>query len=87
MSLTITLTPFHYRTQECIGLVCLLEPDLELTIRKIKGIKWCGEKGCWYLQLSKEAYQIIKTALKDQALLNQAPLRTYLEQKKPFSRY
>jgi hypothetical protein len=51
MSASITLTPFHYRGQECIGLVCLLERELELLIRKLKDIRWCGEKSCWYLPL------------------------------------
>jgi site-specific recombinase XerD len=79
---SITLTPFHYRGQESIGLVCLLERDLELLIRKIKGVKWCGEKSCWYLPLSKESYLTIKAALNGKATLNSDPLRRYLEQKK-----
>src|SRR5438309_5468768 len=82
MATTIILTPFHYRAQESIGLVCLLERELELQIRKIKGIKWCGEKSCWYLPLDKESYLKIKTALKETVLLNPEPLRKYLEQKK-----
>jgi site-specific recombinase XerD len=82
MSASITLTPFHYRGQECIGLVCLLERELELLIRKIKGVKWCGEKNCWYLPLSKESYLTIKEALKEKATLNSEPLRRYLEQRK-----
>jgi hypothetical protein len=81
MLAAITLTPFHYRGQECIGLVCLLDRDLELTIRKIKRVRWCGEKSCWYLLLTKEEYQKIKVALKDKAIINQEPLRWYLEQK------
>jgi hypothetical protein len=81
MLAAITLTPFHYRGQEGMGLVCLLERDLELTIRKIKGVKWCGEKSCWYLPLSKEEYHKLKKALKDRAILNNEPLRRYLEQK------
>src|SRR4051794_28112863 len=79
---SISLSPFHYRSQECIGLVCLLERDLELAIRKIKGVKWCGEKSCWYLPLSKESYLIIKEALKERAAISPEPLRKYLEQKK-----
>jgi hypothetical protein len=82
MLASITLTPFHYRGQECIGLVCLLEREIELTIRKIKGVKWCGEKSCWYLPLNQEEYKRIKEALKEKATLNSEPLRKYLEQKK-----
>ena len=78
----VTLAPFHHRAQECIGLVCLLERELELLIRKLEGVRWCGEKSCWYLPLSRENYLTIKEALKDKATLNSEPLRRYLEQKK-----
>lgn len=82
MTHAITLTPYHYRGQECIGLVCLLERELELHIRKIKGIKWCGAKSCWYLPLTKEAYLTIKASLQERATLNIEPLQRYLQQKK-----
>jgi hypothetical protein len=65
-----------------MGLICLLERELEIEIRKIKGIKWCGEKRCWYLPLSKENYLKIKEAIKDKANINSEALRDYLVQKK-----
>lgn len=78
----LTLCPLHYRGRESIALVCKLSKDLELEIRKIKTVKWCGEKSCWYLPLSRESYQMIKSTLKDKANLNIEPLSKYLEQKK-----
>jgi site-specific recombinase XerD len=78
----VLLGPLHYRGQESIAINCTLTKELELAIRKLKGVKWCGEKHCWYLPLSRENYLTIKTALKDISVLNIEPLRKYLEQKK-----
>ncbi len=78
----VALGPLHYRGQESIAINCTLTKDLELVIRKLKGVKWCGEKRCWYLPLSRENYLTIKEVLKDIAVLNIESLRKYLEQKK-----
>jgi site-specific recombinase XerD len=79
---TISLRPFYYRSQECIGLDDSATNSLEKEIRKIKGIKWSEEKRQWYLPLSKDVYLQIKTFLKDKASLDLLPLRSYLEQRK-----
>ncbi len=55
---------------------------LEKEIRKLKGIKWCGQNNLWYLPLSKEHYEKIKVFLEGKATLQVALLRQYLEQKK-----
>jgi hypothetical protein len=39
----ITLTPFHYQAQECIGLVCVLDRELELVICKINCVNGLGK--------------------------------------------
>lgn len=78
----LTLYPLHYRGQESIAIAVKLTKELELEIRKLKGIKWCGEKNCWYLSLSKENYQRIKSSLMKMVELDIEPLRKYLEQKK-----
>src|SRR5215203_972419 len=79
---TISLCPLHYRGQEAIALSSKLPKDLELEVRKIKAIKWCGEKSCWYLPLTRENYLKIKSSLQDKVVVNIEPLKKYLEQKK-----
>ncbi|RYZ49026.1 MAG: integrase [Sphingobacteriales bacterium] len=79
---TITLRPFHYRGAEQLGLDLGLEASLEKDVRKLKGIRWCGEKGWWYLPLNRENFECIKEYLADKAALNAADLRRYLEQRK-----
>ncbi|RYZ59771.1 MAG: hypothetical protein EOO14_08035, partial [Chitinophagaceae bacterium] len=73
---TITLRPFHYRSEEALGLDLNGHLSLEPEIRKLKGIRWCGEKGWWYLPLSQENYQRIKAFTAHLALCQ------YLEQRK-----
>jgi integrase/recombinase XerD len=58
---TISLCPVHHRGQKSIAISSKLSKDLELEVRKIKAIKWCGEKSCWYLPLTKENYLKIKS--------------------------
>ncbi len=77
---TITLLPFHYLGKEIIGLKCNLEL-LEGQLRRIKAIKWCGEKGMWYLPLSRESYEKVKEALQEAAKLESTLLKQYLEQR------
>ncbi len=77
----LTLCPLHYRAQESIALVYKAK-ELEMEIRKLKGVRWCGEKNCWYLPLTRENYEKIKSTFHHLAALDVEPLRKYLEQKK-----
>lgn len=79
---TITLRPFHYRGSEQLGLDLGGEMVLEKDVRKLKGIRWCGEKGWWYLPLTREHYNQIREAVVAFATLDARWLRLYLEQKK-----
>jgi integrase/recombinase XerD len=78
----ITLHPFHYKGDEAIGINVHFYTPLEREVRKLKGIKWCGQNNLWYLPLSKEHYEKIKAFLADKATLQVAFLRQYLEQRK-----
>ena len=78
----IILRPFHYRSEEALGLDLGAHPELEKVVRKLKGIRWCGQNGWWYLPLSKENYERIKTFVAPFAALDAQWLRQYLEQRK-----
>ncbi|NTS44020.1 site-specific integrase [Flavisolibacter sp. BT320] len=79
---TITLRPFHYRSEEALGLDLNGHLSLEPQIRRLKGIRWCGEKGWWYLPLSQENYHRIKAFTALLATLDARWLCQYLEQRK-----
>ena len=78
---TITLLPFHYQGGEIMGLNCNLKL-LEGELRRIKGVKWWGEKNLWYLPLSRESYEKVKAVLQEVATLDSAFLKQYLEQRR-----
>ena len=68
----ITLIPFYYKAQECIGLVCPLEQELKLIIHRIKGVKWCGRK--LLVSATKQGnLPKDKRVLKERATLNSVP--------------
>jgi site-specific recombinase XerD len=79
---TVRLQPFHYRGEEVIGFDLLLDDSLEKEVRKLKGIKWCGEKGMWYMPLSREGYEKARDFFKDKLCFDATLLRQYLEQRK-----
>lgn len=79
---TVILRPFHYRGMEIIGLDLQLDNSLEKEVRKLKGIKWCGEKGYWYMPLNKESYCKIRLHLEGRAILNTTQLRRYLSKRR-----
>jgi integrase/recombinase XerD len=78
----ITLRPFHYRSAEALGLDLGMHPELEKEVRKLKGVRWCGQNGWWYLPLSRESYHQIRDFVAPFAALDARWLRQYLEQKK-----
>jgi site-specific recombinase XerD len=77
----ITLSPLYHRAKECIA---IFYNDLTLnnTIKCIPNIRWSRTHRCWYLPLSRAAYEEIKHAMNGIAELNTAPLKWYLEQRK-----
>jgi integrase/recombinase XerD len=79
---SIILFPFHYRGRECIGLSCSLHRELELTIRTIPGVRWCGLEHCWYVPLDRDHYQALKSTLLGKVVLDVTELKMYLEQRK-----
>jgi hypothetical protein len=79
---TVVLRPFHYRGQEVIGFDLLLNNTLEKEARKLRGIKWCGEKGMWYIPLSREHYEGAQAFFKERFSFDATQLRQYLAQRK-----
>jgi hypothetical protein len=62
------LRPFHYKGQQALGMDIRFDTALEREIRKLKGIKWRGQNNLWYLPISKELYETVKTFIADKAL-------------------
>jgi site-specific recombinase XerD len=77
----IILRPFHYRSEEALGLDLNGHAELEQMVRKLSAIRWCGDKGWWYLPLSRENFERIKDFVSPLARLDARWLRLYLEQR------
>lgn len=79
---TITLQPILHNHAENIALQFEADNALNNTVKRIKNIRWSKRNKCWYLPLSKENYSLICRVLKDKALLDAEPLKTWLEKRK-----
>lgn len=86
MSLQILLKPFCHRNHECMGIYTPFEKELNLAIRKIKGIKWSQTHKVWYLPLNKECYDQAIKVLQVFGPINNHELKSYLKRKKAIER-
>jgi integrase/recombinase XerD len=80
------LKPLIHRGQEHIGIFFSRNDELNLLVRKIKGIKWSQTQRCWYLPFSKASHQAINVALKDIATIDESLLVQYCQKKKQISK-
>jgi len=78
----IALKPFLHRGGEHIGIYFENYSSINNIIRKDAGAKWSQTGKCWYLPLSRESYDKLRTVINDKAKLEAGELRKYLEKKK-----
>lgn len=79
---TILLKPLHHRGQEVVGIYFKNNADLNLSVRKLPGVKWSQTNKCWYLPLNQQSYKQIAAQLKEHAKLETNLLKDYLEKRK-----
>jgi integrase/recombinase XerD len=78
----IELTPIVHRNCEQILIKYSKNRELDLVVRKIKGVKWSQSNKAWYLPLSKLSYDLILKALAiPQVKIITASLKQYLEKR------
>ncbi len=78
----VTLRPLIHRQQEVIGIDFYFNKELEISLRKLAGIKWSQTHKLWYMPLSKDSYQQIKLATGILVKLDDQALRNYLQKRK-----
>jgi integrase/recombinase XerD len=79
---TAILKPFVHRGQEVIGIDAPNVRELDLAIRKLKGIKWSQTNKIWYLPLSLESHKAIRASLQSLTTLDETTLLVYLRKQK-----
>jgi len=77
----VILQPFHHKGAEVIGICFVHNATINLTVRKLKGIKWSLILKCWYLPLTKASYQAIIKSLSEIAVIDNRALKTYLQKR------
>ena len=82
MKPTINLRPIFHKNEEQIGIYFQDNLPLNIIIRKNADGIWSQTKKCWYVPLNRKAFEKLKTALKEHAILDTALLKRYLEAKK-----
>lgn len=78
----ITLKPLQHLAKEWIGIYFQHIPAVNSILRNELNARWSQTNQCWYIPLSKESFQQLKTALQKTAIFETAELKKYLEQKK-----
>jgi integrase/recombinase XerD len=78
----VTLKPLHHRGQECIGVYFRNNTILNILIRSKAGGKWSQTQRCWYIPLTRAAFDKLKKVLQEHASLDIQELKKYLEKKK-----
>jgi integrase/recombinase XerD len=82
MKPTITLKPLMHRGAEHTGIYFKNNPGLNILIRSKAGGTWSQTNKCWYIPLTKLAFEKLKTAVGNTATIDTSSLKKYLEEKK-----
>jgi hypothetical protein len=78
----VILKPLHHRGQDIIGIYFEKNPAIQSLIQKQAAARWSKTNSCWYIPLSKENYEKLSLALREQATLDTGELKKYLLDKK-----
>jgi len=79
---TIVVKPFFHKGAEQMALYYENNTAVNTAVKKIKAVKWSQTNKCWYLPLSAQNYNLIKTAVTSLAIIDETQLRPYLEKRK-----
>lgn len=77
----IQLKPFYHQGKECIGIYFPHNSVLNNVVKKIADVKWSQTYKCWYIPLSRTAFDKLKICLSGHAVLETTELKKYLEEK------
>ena len=80
--IAVTLKPLLHRQQEYIGIYFAKDAAIDKIVRKQPVVKWSKTNTCWYLPLTKVAYDFLMLQLKDKATVDYELLKAYLVKKK-----
>ncbi len=74
----VALKPSFHRNQDVIGIAAPYIHELDLVIRKLKGVRWSQTNKFWYLPLNRQSHRAIVSALQPLATI-ETLLKTYVQ--------
>jgi integrase/recombinase XerD len=77
----ILLKPIIHHGEEQIGIFFSKDGELNLEVRKMKGVKWSQTHACWYLPLNKGSLKTITETLGSRTSLDTSALNAYLNKR------
>ena len=75
----ITLRPLEHRGGQWIGLYFAPQQQLTDIVRRLAGIKWSQQNKCWYLPLSLQQLQTIKSSFGKLAIIDETMVQSVFE--------
>jgi len=77
----IILKPFLHRRGEQIGIYFKNDPQLNVLVHSKAGGTWSRTGKCWYIPMTRVAFDNLKTVVNEVATLQTDELRKYLDEK------
>ncbi len=78
----VVLKPFVHRHTNVIGIFFDYSNDLNVTVRKLPGVKWSQSYKCWYLPQTNDALNQVAASVKGLAKLDTSALQAYIKKDK-----
>jgi integrase/recombinase XerD len=78
----VRLEGFVHRGREVIGIRYVRIGAIDAAVRALSDVRWSRTRSCWYVPLSKAAYERISSALRGLSVLNTAALQRFLKSRK-----
>lgn len=79
---TVTLRPFFHRGQAHLAIVAPRHKELNVAIRKLKGVRWNPTHTLWHVPLTQENFDLARAALAPLARFEIKALKEYLAKQK-----
>ncbi len=79
---SVELKPLFHKNKDCIGIYSDYNADFNQVFIKEAGAAWSKTNQCWYIPCTRNHYDVLFKSLSGKAVLNTAPLKSYLVAKK-----
>ncbi|MBC7508139.1 MAG: hypothetical protein H7320_05220 [Ferruginibacter sp.] len=79
----VRFSPLYHRNQDCIGIYCVQNNQLNKCISQTGFAKWSKTHVCWYMPCSRINFNALSKALSGKAILQTDALKAFLLKNSP----